>query len=44
MTRGNVRSSVRGGRSYMFAKRSAGCELSRLQGHAQAAVEQHAPA
>lgn len=46
MTRGNVRSGVNGGRSYVCAKGSAGRELSRLQlrGHAQAAAEPQARA
>lgn len=41
MTRGNVRSGVNGGRSYVCAKGSAGHELSRLplRGHAQGAAE-----
>lgn len=40
MTRGNVRSGVNGGRSYVCAKGSAGRELSRLQlrGHTQLAL------
>lgn len=44
VTRGNVRSVVHGGRSYVCAKCSAGRELSRLQGHAQAAAEEQARA
>lgn len=44
MTRGNVRSGVNGGRSYVCAKGGAGRELSRLQlrGHAQAPAEPQA--